>query len=199
MCHESRKPEEPEGGRRKRRKADVRVIAGRFKGRRLVAPATTGTRPVTDRVKEAVFSSLGAEVEDARVLDLYAGAGSFGIEAASRGASSVTFVESGRKALEALSNNLASIDFPSEVVPADVERFITSANQQFDLVFCDPPWPLPSSEVSKILKHLADRVPNGGTVVVSRRVGDSVPQADRFEIADDRRYGDTRIIRYRRS
>lgn len=176
----------------------MRVIAGRFKGRKLVAPDTRDTRPVTDRVKEALFSSLGSEVQGARVLDLYAGSGSFGIEAASRGAAAVTFVESGTKALQSLRQNLAAIGLKAEVAPVAVERYVVDMGQEFDLAFCDPPWPLPSSEVSEILAQLAGWVRSGGTVVVSRRVGDTIPQAQGFEISADRRYGDTRIIRYRR-
>jgi 16S rRNA (guanine966-N2)-methyltransferase len=77
----------------------MRVIAGKAKGRRLAAPETLDTRPVTDRVKEAVFSSIGDWVVDADVADLYAGAGSFGLEALSRGARSALFVENGKRAL----------------------------------------------------------------------------------------------------
>ena len=87
----------------------MRIISGKAKGKRINAPDTPATRPVTDRVREAVFSMIGAWVEDASVLDLYAGSGSFGLEALSRGAASATFVENGNRALEALRANIQTV------------------------------------------------------------------------------------------
>ena len=93
----------------------MRIIAGQARGRRLRAPDTKGTRPVTDRVREAVFSSIGSWVEDALVADLYAGSGSFGLEALSRGAQSAVFVERGRKAAKTLRANVGApvVSFPA--------------------------------------------------------------------------------------
>jgi hypothetical protein len=98
----------------------MRIIAGKAKGRRLSAPDGPGTRPVTDRVKEAVFSSIGDWVEDADVADLYAGSGSFGLEALSRGARSAVFVENGFRAIEALKRNISSVALGGEVFSGKV-------------------------------------------------------------------------------
>lgn len=174
----------------------MRVIAGAFKGRRLVAPVTGDTRPVTDRVKESIFSSLGGVVVGARVLDLYAGAGSFGIEAVSRGAVTATFVERAPKALAALRENLASLGIEATVKAIPVERYATE--ERFDLVFCDPPWPMASDEVGRVLERLAPVIEDDGMVLLTRRSTDQVPVPYGFEMDDDRRMGDTRIIRYRK-
>ena len=119
----------------------MRVIAGKARGRRLKAPDTDGTRPVTDRVREAVFSSIGSWVEDAVVADLYAGSGSFGIEALSRGARSAVFVENGRKALTTLRENLATVGLGGTVVASSVQAYLDGSDQVVHLIFMDPPWP----------------------------------------------------------
>lgn len=176
----------------------MRVIGGRFGGRRLVAPAGLGTRPATDRVRESVFSSLGSEVVGARVLDLYAGSGTLGIEAASRGAASVVFVEKDRKALTALRTNLATIGLAAVVVPGAVEPYVASTTETFDVVFCDPPWDTPTLGVADILAAVARILVPDGVVVLSRRWSDPPVEAVAFDNAADRRFGDTRITRYRR-
>lgn len=174
----------------------MRVIAGTHRGRRLVAPDSPATRPISDRAKEAVFSSLGEAVEGARVLDLFAGAGSFGIEALSRGAAAATFVESGRAALAALERNLATLGLEARVSAQPVERFLPAADGPYDLVFVDPPWVLATPDVAQALVALAPHLAPGATVVVTRRATDPVPAPAGLRIAADRRYGDTRIIRY---
>lgn len=121
----------------------MRVIAGSAKGRRLDAPRGGATRPATDRIRETLFAILEPVLSDARVLDLFAGAGTLGIEALSRGASHVTFVERSPEALKALRKNLASTGFvdKGDVIPTDVSSFIErSSAGPYDLVFCDPPF-----------------------------------------------------------
>lgn len=174
----------------------MRVIAGTHRGRRLEAPDTNDTRPVMDFVKESLFSSIVAEVPGAAVLDLFAGAGSFGIEAMSRGADSAVFVESGRKALAALEANLATLRIEADVVPTPVERFVDVDQRRFDLVFCDPPWPLASQTVADLLSRLAPRLDSDTTVIVTRRTGDAAPEPVGLRIDDVRAHGDTTIIRY---
>ena len=126
----------------------MRIIAGIAKGIPLVVPRD-GTRPTSDRTREAVFSSLGERVSGANVLDLFAGTGALGLEAASRGATSVTFVEKARPALQSLERNLAMFHQGREVTcDLDVERgdvFAWLARQadssrQFSLIFADPPY-----------------------------------------------------------
>jgi 16S rRNA (guanine966-N2)-methyltransferase len=151
---------------------------------------------VMDRVKESLFSSIAAEVPNASVLDLYAGAGSFGIEAMSRGAASAVFVESGRKALEALRSNLVTLGIDAEVVSAPVERYVATTATRFDLVFCDPPWPMPTVDLAAILTEIVPSLEPDATVVTTRKTGDDVPEVQGLRIADVRSHGDTTIIRY---
>jgi 16S rRNA (guanine966-N2)-methyltransferase len=174
----------------------MRVIAGTHRGRKLDAPDTPDTRPVMDRVKESLFSSIAVEVPDATVLDLYAGAGSFGIEAMSRGARSVVFVETGWTALDALRTNLQRLGIPARIVTVPVERFVTETTDRFDLVFCDPPWPMPSPDVVAVLADLVRSLDDVTTVVVTRRRGDDPPEVPGLRIDDVRAHGDTTIIRY---
>jgi 16S rRNA (guanine966-N2)-methyltransferase len=124
----------------------VRVIAGRWGGRKLVAPPGAATRPTADRVREALFSVLG-NLEGATVLDLFAGTGALGIEALSRGAMHATFVENARPALRALQRNLQALEAvdATTVLPIAVERALRSVpwkTEAFDLVFIDPPYAL---------------------------------------------------------
>lgn len=149
-----------------------------------------------DYVKESLFSSIASEVPGAAVLDLYAGAGSFGIEAMSRGADSVVFVESGRKALHALETNLATLRIEATVIGAPVERYVAHTDARFDLVFCDPPWPLASSVLGEILEQLVPSLDADTTVVITRRTGDEVPEVAGLRIDDVRAHGGTTIIRY---
>ncbi|MDX1468167.1 MAG: 16S rRNA (guanine(966)-N(2))-methyltransferase RsmD [Acidimicrobiia bacterium] len=178
----------------------MRIIGGEAKGRRLKAPDTAGTRPATDRVREAVFSTIGSWVVDAAVADLYAGSGSFGLEALSRGASSVVFVESGRKALAALEANVEAVGLGGTIVAGTVEDFIEASRESFHLVFMDPPWDQPAEEMSRVLAELDKLVVPDGEIVVSRRHGDDLPHVPKtWRVATDKRYGDTRILRYEKT
>lgn len=175
----------------------MRIIAGTARGRRLKTPDSKGTRPATDRVREAVFSSVGAWVQDANVADLYAGSGSYGLEALSRGAQSAVFVENGRKALQALRANVKSVGLGGSVIEASVDDYLDRANHRFHLVFLDPPWPQPTTRMEDELVKLDRLLHPGGEVVVSRRHSDRPPEPpENWRLAADKRYGDTRIIRY---
>ncbi|MCB2223293.1 MAG: 16S rRNA (guanine(966)-N(2))-methyltransferase RsmD [Actinobacteria bacterium] len=173
----------------------MRVIAGAAKGRKLRAPGE-GTRPMMDRVREALFSSLGPVVEGADVLDLFAGSGSIGIEALSRGAARVVFVERARGAVRVLRANLGDVGLGGEVVPADAAAYLASTPDTFDLVFVDPPYALPLPSVEEILGLVAARLRPGGVVVVHRRAGTGTPRAAGLAPAAVRTYGDTEITRF---
>jgi len=173
----------------------MRVIAGFAKGRRLLAPRGEGTRPMMDRAREGLFSSLGEKVAGTRVLDLYAGSGSLGLEALSRGAAEAVFVERSRAALAALRANLAAVGLGGQVVAADVGAYLQRATGPFDLVFVDPPYALPLASVESILGGLAGLLAAGGTVVLHRRAGEGLGPLPGLAVIDRRRYGDTEITR----
>jgi 16S rRNA (guanine966-N2)-methyltransferase len=174
----------------------MRVIAGALGGRRLKAPRGMATRPTSDRVREALFALLG-DVAGARALDLFAGAGGLGIEALSRGAASVVFIERDRRALQALSDNLASLGIAApaaEVRRGEVRAALRTARERaetYDLVFIDPPYSRASElgrELSVLLPPLLE--PQARIVVESdRRAPLQLPAT----LERERTYGDTLI------
>jgi 16S rRNA (guanine966-N2)-methyltransferase len=160
------------------------VISGSARGRRLVAPEGSGTRPTPDRVREATFNALGsmAAVAEATVLDLFAGSGAMGIEALSRGATRATFVDSDIEARRAIEVNLAAcgLSAAAEVVATPVERFLAGVQRRWDLALLDPPydydgWPellldLPA-QVAVLESNRAVEPPFGWEVVRAKRYG----------------------------
>lgn len=122
----------------------MRIIAGTWRGRRLESPDGRGTRPMMDRVKEAIFSVLAPWLEGADVLDLFAGTGGLGLEALSRGARSARFSEMGSSARKHLENNVRALGASerAKVVGADALRPSTWGAEPFDIVFLDPPFPM---------------------------------------------------------
>jgi 16S rRNA (guanine966-N2)-methyltransferase len=172
----------------------MRVIAGRWGGRRLQAPPGDATRPTSDRVREAMFSILGERVADARVLDLFAGSGALGIEALSRGAAEATFVDTAPAALRAVRANLEALGADAEVRRSDARRFIGSASaaaRYYDLVFLDPPYRLAGRLGDELTAALpAVLAPDAVVVAESDR---RAPLELALPIVDERRYGDTLI------
>lgn len=173
----------------------MRVVAGRFGGRPLVAPRGRGTRPTSDRVREALFSILGADlVAGARVLDLFAGSGALGIEASSRGAAGVTFVDSSATAVAAIRRNLNALGVDAEVRRQDALAYLKTASRdarQYDLVFLDPPYRHADAlgpELSTALGAILG--PDARVVAESDR---RAPLELDLVLLDERRYGDTLI------
>jgi 16S rRNA (guanine966-N2)-methyltransferase len=168
----------------------VRIVAGRYKGRRLRMPRGAPTRPTADRVREALFSLLG-DVSGARVLDLYAGSGALGIEALSRGADSALFVERDPRAAAAIRANIDAVGANGEVRRQDVLGFLASDHRPFDLVFCAPPY----DSGPRIAGQLAERLP-----ALLAEGARTVTESDKrrplelpFPLLTERTYGDTRI------
>lgn len=155
----------------------MRVIAGRLRGRRICAPGNLAVRPTYDRVRESVFGILGDGVQGARVLDLFAGSGSLGIEALSRGAASATFIELDPAVLRVAKSNIDRLGLSGvcTFVRGDVVGVLSGRSLRrgfFDLVFLDPPYE--SRLVGKTLELLSawDGLAPGCTVVAERRAGD---------------------------
>lgn len=175
----------------------TRIIAGVARGRRLSVPEA-GTRPTTDRVREAVFNILAAriDVDGAVVLDLYAGSGALGLEALSRGAASAVLVESDSKAVRVIESNVQSTGLAGAVVARRrVADHVRGSGSVADIVFADPPYDLPEEQLSDLLLLLAaGRVAPGGLVIVERSARSAVTAwPEGFVDVDIRRYGETRI------
>lgn len=175
----------------------MRVIAGEAKGRRLKAP-TMGTRPMTDRMRESVFSALG-DIAGAAVLDLYAGSGSLGLEALSRGADRAIFVESSREAIVKLEQNIEATGFGkrAEVMWADVALMLGKpAPHRMDLIFVDPPY---SSGVSVVQGDLEAIVMGGflsdeGRIVLHRPANDPRLEPLGLQKTWERTFGQSKVM-----
>ncbi|WP_369068499.1 16S rRNA (guanine(966)-N(2))-methyltransferase RsmD [Kineococcus terrestris] len=178
----------------------TRIVAGAAGGRRLKVPPGQTTRPTSDRVREALFSALEAAgaVRGARVLDLYAGSGALGLEAASRGAQRVVLVEADRRAAQVARANAAALALPGVRVVADrVERHLgaaAAAGERYDLALLDPPYPLGEDELAAVLAALAPLLAPGSTVVVERSSRSPRPRwPAALEPGRERRYGETAV------
>ena len=178
----------------------MRVIAGRYGGRRLKAPRGRTTRPTSDRVREALFAMLG-DIEGSGVLDLFAGTGALGIEALSRGARQAVFVERDRGAIEAIEANLAALGLGDEqalVRREDADDALKGARKRketYDLVLIDPPYGRASEVVPRLQAALQALLAPGARVVVEsdRRT----PLGLELALEKERRYGDTTIAIHR--
>jgi len=169
----------------------TRVISGSARGRRLAVPDGTATRPTSDRAREGLFSSLLSlvDLEQARVLDLYAGSGALGLEALSRGAASATLVESDPAALAVLHDNVAHLGLPgAHVVGVAVERWLAvDPERRYDLAVVDPPYEL---DVLPVLALLLPWMADDGVVAVERGTrGPDLDWPDGYEPLRERRYG----------
>jgi 16S rRNA (guanine966-N2)-methyltransferase len=172
----------------------VRIVAGRWGGRRLTSPKGDATRPTSDRVREALFSILGDRVQEARVLDLFAGSGALGLEALSRGAAAATFVDSAAPAVAAVKANLEALGGTAEVHRSDALRFLRTAQgkaQHYDLVLLDPPYRL-AERLGRELSEALPAVLAPSALVISESDRRAPLPLD-LPVTDERRYGDTLI------
>jgi 16S rRNA (guanine966-N2)-methyltransferase len=181
----------------------MRVIAGSAKGRRLAGPPD-GVRPVSDRVREGLFSSLADRVIGARVLDLFAGTGALGIEALSRGASHALFVDRDARAVAAIRDNLGRTGLAerAQVVRADVRRALgrLPGNARYDLVFLDPPYDLQGGSLDGLLDLLGDGslLDGGATVALTRGSRSSTVVIPlHWTVARRLAYGDSAVTLFR--
>lgn len=177
----------------------TRIIGGTAGGRRLRTPVGDATRPTSDRVREAVFSMLESAIgplEGLRFLDLYAGSGAVGLEARSRGASYVMVVEQDRRTAALIRENARTLDLDGvDVSQQPVSRFLAGTpGTPYDVVFLDPPYPMPAAEVDEELARLQSNgwLAEGAVVVVERSVRGREPEweGEPFVL---RKYGETAI------
>lgn len=172
----------------------MRIIAGRWRGRKLVAPHGLATRPTADRVREALFSMLASRLgtfEGLRVADLFAGSGALGLEALSRGAAHCTFVESDARAVTAIRANVAALDAEAEIRQGAAEHARIAG--PIDLTFLDPPYETGLAASALAALPLAP----GGWASVETGRGETV-EAEGFGIEAERSYGKAKITLLRR-
>jgi 16S rRNA (guanine966-N2)-methyltransferase len=178
----------------------MRVIAGRAGGVCLAGPKR-GVRPTMDRVKAAIFSSLGNATIGARVLDLFAGSGALGIEALSRGAASVLFVDEDRQSIETIERNLAKTNLKGRISHGDVFGFIRRATgrERFQIIFADPPYKKTKSDkpyVEKLLVNeaLPQLLDAHGLFVLEKHPSEKVPETKLWELVRQKKYGATEVL-----
>ena len=172
----------------------TRIIAGAWGGRRLATPSGSGTRPTSDRVREALFSSLESDLggfDGLRVLDLYAGSGALGLEAASRGAAHVDLVESAKGAASTIARNITDLGASeARLHRRSVERFVSTPHGPYDLVFIDPPY---ADDLTAVLASVAGLVAAGGLIVAERSSRDVFAWPAGLVGVRDKSYGETRL------
>jgi 16S rRNA (guanine(966)-N(2))-methyltransferase RsmD len=179
----------------------MRIIAGEFRGRTLLAPQTDQTRPITDRVKQSVFDILAPEIADATVFDVFAGTGSLGLECLSRGCRAAWFFEADRSALSLLEKNIASLKVGdrAKVIGGDLFRWFSNAKNEAgeaDLIFLDPPYRFLNDRIAE-LKTLASEIARrhlaaAGQIVFRHDKRDSLELPD-LMLIDVRDYGSMRV------
>ncbi len=174
----------------------LRIITGSAKGKKLITLEGEATRPTSDRIKGAMFSSIQFDIEDRRVLDLFAGSGQLGLEALSRGAQSVTFVDMSREAMDIVKKNAASLNFTpaSRFSVSDYRNYMRKASgrEKFDLVFIDPPYALEccTEALSSLVKY--DMIIKGAIVVMesgSEQFDFESELMSKFEVMKSQNYG----------
>ena len=171
----------------------MRIISGSRKGHTIHAPAGRGTRPTSDRVRESIFNIVGP-VEDATVLDLYAGSGAMGLEALSRGAASAVFVERDPDAIRAIERNLDKLRLRGTVLRQDGIAVLAGEKRKYDLVFVDPPYEMYTDLQPQLARYLPAVVAADGVVVVETdaRIEPDLP----LEQRTSRKYGSARVTVY---
>jgi len=172
----------------------MRIIAGERKGHTIYAPKGLDTRPTSDRVRENVFNIVAPWVEGARVLDLYAGSGAMGLEALSRGAAAVVFVESDSDAVRAIERNLDKLRLTgATVLRADATAGLvreTSAGRKYDLVLADPPYAMTDYET--LVRYLPRVLAEDGLLVLESAAR-TEPELAGLAVRTSRKYGSTRV------
>jgi len=184
----------------------MRIVAGKFGGRKLVAPKGRGVRPTLEKVREAIFDSLGPRFDGASVLDLFAGSGAMGFEALSRGAANVVFVDAEARPLDAVRENARVLGVTPEqmnILAMSAEnaiRRLASSGASFDVVFVDPPYESGLYEQTLLALSMSGLVARDGVVVVEHARRYSVdPVYGPLIMKKDRLYGDTGVAYFNAS
>ena len=179
----------------------IRVIAGLYGGRKLDAPSfdNARTKPMGERIRNAMFNRIGSEIEGARVLDAFAGTGALGLEALSRGARAATFVERDRIAQKIFAKNIVSLgaEEKSELIRTTVNNWLeTAAPESYDLIFADPPYH--DSQLSTVSKLFGLLKPNGLMILSWTGRGEGPNLTNGIVVVDNRSYGNAYLTSFRR-
>lgn len=166
----------------------MRVIAGKYKGKQLLSPKTNNVRPTGDKVKQAIFTKLQFFVDGARVLDLFCGSGALGIEALSRNAKEVVFVDKSIDSIKLTKKNLSLINQNCKVINADFKIALERFKEQFDLILIDPPYASGVYETCLELIYKYNLLSHNG-IIVCERDKTNIISCDKFKLFDTKDYG----------
>lgn len=143
----------------------MRIISGKYKGKKLKGYDIDGTRPTMDRVKESIYGIIQSYIKDSTVLDLFAGSGSLGLEAISNGAKRLVLVDNNKLVTDTLKENIKTFDDDIEVLNIDYKKYLKQTNEKFDIIFLDPPYR--AGFMNKALKIIEERhLLNAGGIVI---------------------------------
>ena len=178
----------------------MRIISGSNKGKKLIMPNDKTTRPLKDMAKESIFNILAHakyinfHLKDSKVLDLFSGIGSFGLECISRGSKFVFFLENYSPVLEILRNNIANLKYENKSKVINIDAFKINKNtfkidQKFQIIFCDPPYK--EKKIELLIKNILeiDLLEKNGIIIIHRKKGDSDTYPNKFKIIDKKNYG----------
>lgn len=173
----------------------MRVITGYAKGHNLMSLEGTETRPTTDKVKEAMFSTIQFNIEDSVVLDLYAGSGALGIEALSRSAKWCDFVENNKAAIKVIESNLQKTRLDNcEIYHANANDYLTNCKKKYDIVFLDPPYKKGLCDTSMELLYQQNLLNEGALIICETSTSETI--SSRFNIIKQAKYGTVKITVY---
>lgn len=174
----------------------LRIISGLFGGRNITAPDTDATHPMSERVRNAMFNIISTDIRGKNVLDAFAGSGAVGIEAISRGAAHVTFIERDRKASDALTTNIERLGLRAQTtqVHGTVEAYVRSSEERFDIIFVDPPYD--DMQLSTAMSLTSLLQPNGLMVLSYPGRGEAPTGANGVVVVDNRSYGTAALAFY---
>ena len=168
----------------------MRIISGKYKGKKLVGFNTVGTRPTMDRVKESLFGMIQAYISDSAVLDLFAGSGALGLEAISNGAKTCFLIDNNIEAIKTIKENSLSFTEDLKIINTDYKRFLKTTEEKFDIIFLDPPYK--ENQMDKALRIIEERdlLNKGGIVVCEYEIGN--PKTN-LKLIKEKSYGPKKI------
>ena len=175
----------------------MRIIAGVYKGRKLLELKEEGVRPTLDRVRENLFNILSSKIKDCDFLDLFAGSGAIGIEALSRGARNVTFVDKNPKIIAHIKKNLTIIKQDCQCLVSDYKSALKKISDSYDIVYVDPPYSFDSYEVTEAIE-MSGKLRDDGLVIYEHDSSKDISVSDGWEIYDERKYGIAKLSFLRR-
>ena len=177
----------------------MKIISWKYKGKKIASISSNKTRPMMAIARESIFNSLQIEIKNTRVLDLFSGSGSLGIEAISRGAKSCVFVEVSKPAVEVIVYNLSNLQENQEVIKADVEKWVINSTSTFSIIFIDPPYKYPSTKLVNIIKNCVDILQDNGKIIIHRNsISQRLNGINKLDLVKESKFGQSVITVYRK-